>query len=235
MTFQAQPIAAKQAKINSSKLDDHEIVARIRGGETALYETIMRRYNQRLFRIARSIVPDDALAEDAVQEAYVAAFYALDNYQSSGSFAAWLSTITVNEARMSRRKRTRRPESPLADHEEYSAQEALAAAATPADNVANNRLAQLIETALAQLPETFRLVFVLRAIQQLSIAETAASLQIPVATVKTRYHRARNLMQQNLEPYIQEAGMNVFEFAGQRCDNMVAKVSARLNLDLTNK
>lgn len=230
MNLQTRPPATNSPQTAPVTLDDHSIVARIRAGETGLYELIMRRYNQRLFRVARSIVSDDGLAEDAVQEAYVAAFYALERYHNDGSFAAWLTQITINEARMSRRKRTRRKETTLADNEDDSSTEVPQPHINPAHNVANDRLARLIEIAIEQLPESFRLVFVMRGIQQLSVADTAATLQIPAATVKTRYHRARSLMQKTLEPYIEEAGMSVFEFAGERCDNMVAAVSSRLGL-----
>jgi RNA polymerase sigma-70 factor, ECF subfamily len=228
MNVQIETATSSTLPCNAENMDDHAIVARICAGETCLYETIMRRYNQRLFRVARSIVPDDGLAEDAVQEAYVSAFYALNRYRCDGSFAAWLTQITINEARMSKRKRTRHPETALADIEDNLLTGTPRPQTNPAHNVANDRLARLIEDAVEQLPETFRIVFVMRAIQQLSVADTAATLQIPAGTVKTRYHRARNLMQASLDPHIEKAGLSVYEFAGARCDNMVAMVSSRL-------
>ncbi len=216
---------------NLAGCEDLALVRRIQAGDSHLYATLMRRHNQRLFRIARSILPDDNLAEDAVQEAYVAAFYALERYVPRGKFAAWLSQITINEARMIRRKRMRRKESSLSGIDDGPSAVDPQPRANPANDLANVHLARLIEAQIAKLPEPFRLVFVLRGVQQLSIEDTANTLQIPAATVKTRYHRARNLLQKALTPYIEGAGVNVYEFAGQRCDNLVSHVLRRLGLE----
>lgn len=222
-----------QPGITASRPSDREhssddaIVQRIRAGETHLYEVILRRYNQRLFRSARSLLGDDALAQDAVQEAYVAAYLRLDSYMANGTFGAWLTQIAINEARMSRRKTRRRTEIPITE----APDELLADRRPrndPAQEAANRQLVGLIEGAVDRLPEAYRVVFVLRGIQQLSVAETAASLGIPPATVKTRFHRARNLLQLALAPDIQAAGLQAFEFAGRRCDRMVATVMQRL-------
>ena len=205
---------------------DEVVIKRIHDGDTRAYEIIMRRYNQRLFRAARSILKDDDAAQDAVQEAYIAASLKLDSYRSSGSFGAWLTRITVNEALMIKRK----PDNRVADGNRHNAHDGVAAAhSDPVESVANRQLAGLIEIAVDRLPGEFRSVFMLRAVQQLSVKETADSLGIPQATVKTRFHRARNLMQEQLNVHIQSAGLHVFEFAGRRCDRIVRVVLERLD------
>jgi RNA polymerase sigma-70 factor (ECF subfamily) len=207
---------------------DHTAIARIRAGDTGAYADIMRRYNQRLFRVARSILQDDDAAQDAMQEAYVNAYFKLDKYAPTGSFGAWLTRITVNEALMMKRKDRRIDHDSAATPADRDPERA-APRADPADRAANRELAGLIETAVDALPEDFRTVFVLRALQQLSVHETAASLGINEATVKTRLYRARALMQKHLDKHIAAAGMAVFEFAGRRCDNMVSTVLKRLD------
>lgn len=206
---------------------DHLTIARIRAGDTGAYADIMRRYNQRLFRVARSILLDDDAAQDAMQEAYVNAYFKLDKYAPTGSFGAWLTRITVNEALMMKRKDRRIDHDSAANPADRDPERA-APRADPADRAANRELAGLIETAVDTLPEDFRTVFVLRALQQLSVHDTAASLGINEATVKTRLYRARALMQKQLDKHIAAAGMAVFEFAGRRCDNMVSGVLKRL-------
>lgn len=208
---------------------DDAIIQRVLNGETEDYALILRRYNQRLFRVARSILLDDALAEDALQEAYVAAYRKLPRYQARGSFGSWLTRITINEARMSRRKHGRYRETDIAEEQPATWIDPHATS-NPAQRSANGELAALLESAMQQLPESFRLVFMLRGVQQLSVDETASCLGIPAATVKTRYHRANNLMQQALTPHIANAGLQVYEFAGKRCDKMVALVLRRLGV-----
>ena len=212
--------------------DDAAALVRVRRGETAAYELIMRRYNQRLFRIARSILRDDAEAQDAMQEAYVRAYFSLDRFAGPGRLGAWLARITINEALMRKRKqgRTTRLEAdgPADDDMRARGEPAGAPAQEPEHRLANAQLRQLIEQAVDGLSEEFRTVFVLRAIEQLSVRETAECLDIPEATVKTRFHRARKLVQERLRGQLEAAEMEVFEFAGRRCDAVVSAVLARL-------
>jgi len=204
---------------------DDAIIARIRAGDTGAYGVVMRRYNQRLFRVARGILRDGEAAKDAVQDAYVQAYVKLDTFAPTGNFGAWLTRITINEALMSKRKRdSLRLGSEAANSEDGG----VAPRADPADVVANRELTGLIEDAVDGLPLEFRTVFVLRAIQQLSVDETAESIGIPQATVKTRFHRARKLLQKQLQRHLDAAGLTVFEFAGKRCDDVVKTVLARL-------
>jgi len=212
-------------------LTDEAIIARVLNGHHADFEVIMRRYNQRLYRTARSILNDDDTAQDAVQQAYIAAYLKLDSYMSTGRLGAWLSRITVNEALMIKRKTGNKLNE---KKQPFDIVNLKTTNPGPADSVANQELALLIENAIDRLPEDFRSVFVLRAIQQLSVHETADSLALNEATVKTRFYRARIKMQDMLNLHIQESGLHAFEFAGHRCDGIVASVLQRIkNIELT--
>ena len=202
---------------------DEDVIKLVRQGETQSYEIIMRRYNQRLFRAARSILKNDDDAQDAMQEAYISAFFKLDSYESTGKLGAWLTRITVNEALMIKRKPGYRI------FEQSCNETVIATRGNPADTLANKELAGLIEVAIDALSDSYRTVFVLRAVQQLSVRETALSLDVKEATVKTRFLRAREQMQLTLDKHIQDVGLHAFEFAGQRCDNIVKNVLKRLD------
>ena len=210
----------------ASDADDHSLVARVVAGDTDAFEHIMRRHNQRLFRIARSITRDPHSAEDALQNAYVRAYYKLPEYRPSGNFGAWLSRITVNEALMLKRNKHEQTNVDDAQIESLAGPRG----AEPAEAVANSQLGILLERAIDRLPEHFRTVFVLRAVEHLSVADTAASLDLPAATVKTRYFRARQLMRKNVEQALAANTSEVFEFAGARCDRTCARVFERLGL-----
>lgn len=224
---------ASATRHSATELPDETLIARIRTGDASAYEVVLRRYNRRLFRVTRSILRDDDDAQDAMQEAYVRAFTNLGDYRTPGNFGAWLTRIAVNEALMKKRRDKRyAPHDAASLHDEDdAAAEELAPGPGTEDLAANGELRHLIEAAVDRLPEGFRTVFVLRAIEQLSIEETATCLDIPVATVKTRFHRARGLMQQALTRYLDAAGLTAFDFAGPRCDRMVDTVLARLMRD----
>ena len=233
MTSTREASAALQ---NVQEPPDEALIARMRAGDTSAYEIMLRRYNRRLYRVTRSILRDDDDAQDAMQEAYVRAFTNLGDYRTPGNFGAWLTRIAVNEALMKKRRDKRfapRDAAPLHDEDAAGAEQPAAGASTE-DLAANGELRHLIEASVDRLPESFRAVFVLRAIEQLSIEETAACLDIPTPTVKTRFHRARGLMQQALARYVEAAGLSAFDFAGPRCDRMVETVLARLVLSRAN-
>ena len=224
------------ARRSAVEAPDEALIARIRAGDTWPYEIILRRYNRRLFRVTRSILRDDDDAQDAMQEAYVRAFTNLGDYRSPGNFGAWLTRIAVNEAFMKKRrgKRFTPLDTTVLREEDETTKENPATGPGTEDLAVGGEWRRLIEAAVDRLPENFRTVFVLRAIEQLSVEETAACLDIPAPTVKTRFHRARGLMQQELTRYIEAAGPTAFDFAGARCDRMVAAVPARLALAHTN-
>ena len=203
-------------------LTDEEIVERILMGETALFELLMRRYNQRLYRITRAIVRDEGEAEDVTQDAYVRAFEHLDQFAGRARFSTWLTRIAVHEASARLRRRGRQ-----IDIEE-SMPTLASVAAGPEQRAVDHELGQAIEAAVDALPEVYGSVFMLREVEGLSTAETAACLDITAETVKTRLHRARALLRNHINARIGAAIRETFHFAGARCDRTVAAVMARI-------
>ena len=201
---------------------DEDIVARVLGGETALFELLMRRHNQRLYRVARGIVGDDAEAEDVTQEAYVRAFQHLGQFAGRAKFSTWLTRIAVHEASARRRRRGR----------QIDVQESMPALASPAagpeQRAADQELGRAIEAAMDALPAVYGAVFMLREVEGLSTAETAACLEINEETVKTRLHRARALLRNHITARVGAAARESFQFAGAGCDRTVAAVMARI-------
>ncbi len=216
------------------RLPDAVLVDRVRAGEPALFELIMRRYNRRLFRIARGILGNAADAQDAVQEAYVNAYFKLGQFRGPDGFASWLCQIVTNQALMQRRRRRRDTLSPLSVLDE-SPREDDAGPSVPHSPHGNPEmglheyeLRRLLEQAIDGLPEVYRAAFVFREIEQISVADTARCLGIEEATVKTRVHRARRLLQRNLTAELTSALSGVFGFAGARCDEIVTTVMRRI-------
>lgn len=223
---------AKRERLVLEQLPDDRLVARILAGEAALFELIMRRYNRRLFRIARGILPDDAEAEDAVQDGYIRAYCKLDQFRGPDGLVGWLGRIVANEALM-RRRRAAPPLDPLAALEQASNREAAmidpqSPAANPEAALHEAQLYRLLETAIDGLPDSYRAAFVLRQVEQMSVAETAACLGIEPATVTTRVHRARRLLQKQITGELSAALAGTFAFDGARCDRVVAAVFERL-------
>lgn len=217
------------------QLPDHVAAARVLAGDAALFELIMRRYNRRLFRIARSILRDEAEAEDAVQEAYVRAYLKLGQFRGPDGFASWLCRIASNEALMRHRRRRGLVLAPLAELDEPSNQDAAmmdphSSAANPESALHEHQLRRLLEEAIDALPEVYSSAFVLREVEQLSVAETAACLGIDATTVKTRVHRARRLLQKGLSQELIAALPGAFAFDGERCERLVVGVFRRLNV-----
>lgn len=208
-------------------LSDQEIVALVTGGNEAAFEGIMRRYNRLLFRLARSIVANDQDAEDAVQESYVRAYFKLSQFKGPGGFASWLSRITINEA-LSRARRKSRV-SALDDCGLDADGIAMDARLRPDRMAMSDDILGLIESAVDTLPQDFRLVFMLRAVEELSVQETADILDLNPATVKTRFHRARGLMRKTLTRRLGSAVPQSFYFAGKRCDRIVANTFERIS------
>lgn len=221
-----ESVASPSVRLRDASDDD--LVAAARRHENASIEVLMRRYNRRLFRVARSILRDSAAAEDAVQECYVSAFTKLDRYQPTGAFAAWLTRIAINEALMLKR-RNRHAFVSLDDYDdEQSASQWTADELTTPDATQSTSAKQLLELAIDSLPQVFRTVFILRVVEQLSVAETAACLDINEATVKTRLHRAQKRLRENISRRLQSEQLTLFEFGGETCDRIVARVLARL-------
>jgi RNA polymerase sigma-70 factor (ECF subfamily) len=211
---------------------DHELVERVRAGDAVAFELIMRRHNQRLFRLARSILRSGVEAEDVVQETYVRAFASLDQFIGPHNLAAWLARIAANEALGRVRGRGR-----VLSLDEYVGREDDGARPVetmtsrqpdPERLTGNGELRRMLEGAIDALPDEFRTVFVLRAVEGMSIAETADALAIRPETVKTRFHRARHRLQETLGARLDALLPATFEFGGEHCDRIVAAVLARL-------
>lgn len=216
--------------------DEHDLVARARGGDKAAIRTIVRQNNRRLFRVARSILKDDWEAEEAVQEAYVRAFRRLDDFEGRAALATWLTRIVINEALM--RLRRRRPEiAEIADLDVVAADEAanvlafpVNAQADPERAMAQTEINAMLEKAIDDLPDVYRIVLVARVIEEMSVEETAELYGLKPETVKTRLHRARALLRQDLEQKFGPLLTQTFPFAGARCERMAERVIERLGL-----
>lgn len=214
--------------------DDAELVRRAVAGEGGAFRAIMQKYNQRLYRIARSILRHDAEAEDAVQEGYLRAFTHLDGFRGESSLSTWLSRIVMNEALG--RLRARRPTVELTAETQESAAQIIpfplaSASDDPEKTMAQRELLKLVEQATNDLPEVYRIVFVTRVIEGMSVEDTAELLGIRPETVKTRLHRARKLVREQLDKQIGPVLMDAFPFAGRRCERMTNGVLRRLGID----
>jgi RNA polymerase sigma-70 factor (ECF subfamily) len=212
-------------------LTDEQIVARVRAGDLAAFEEVMRRYNQRIFRIVRSIVKDDEETEDVMQDAYVSALSHLADFAGRARFSTWLTRIAVHEAFARLRRRHR--QQPLDALHSESERESSRAMKTPEHYALQRELRLILENAILALPEHFRTVFVLREVEQLSVAETAETLELNADTVKTRLHRARNLLRDELGMRVDSVLPNVLEFKVPRCDRIVAGVFERISQTAT--
>jgi len=210
-------------------LSDFELVDRVRAGETGLYELLMRRYNQRLFRVIRSVAADDIEAEDILQESWVRAFEHLDQFGGRANFSTWVTRIAFHEALARNRKSKRWI--PLEDPTGEIMSEVnrrQAAPATPETQAIRGQLGQMLQDAVDALPETYRSVFVLREVEQLSTQETAECMGLSEEAVKTRLHRSRALLRRDLEDRIGPAIADAYSFLGDRCDRTVARVLKRI-------
>lgn len=196
------------------------------------FERLMRTYNQRLFRVARAILKDDADAEDVLQDAYVQAYRKLGDFRGDAELATWLTRIVINQALMRLRKRTREVVVPFGERADGSAKELEVVdelAESPSDAAIRGEVRKVLERRIDELPEAFRTVFVMREVEELTARETADALDIPEATVRTRLFRARALLRAALDRDMDSARSGVFSFDGARCDRIVATVLARLS------
>jgi RNA polymerase sigma-70 factor (ECF subfamily) len=212
----------------AESLPDGEIVRRVIAGETGLFEMILRRYNQRLFRVARSIIGEDGEAEDIVQEAYVRAFLNLRQFEGRALFATWLTKIAAYEA-MARRRNGRRLS--LVDPSCSAEFDSMAVPSNhrdASDAASQKELNSVLARAVDALPHDLRVVFTMRMVEQLNTEETAECLELSTANVKTRLHRARTQLRSWIDHQIGEESRQLFMFDGVRCDRIVANVMSRI-------
>lgn len=226
-------IDAHQAR-DYAALEDADLAALVRGGDREAFRQVMRRCNQRLYRVVRGVVDDDAEAEDVVQEAYVHAYANIAGFRGDASLATWLARIALNEAygRLRRRRQTM-------DIEQVDAVAAESGRVVPFPNrfggedpaaaAAREQVRRLLERAVGGLPEAFRVVFVLREVEGCSVEETADLLGLRAETVKTRLHRARRLLRNALHDNVAATLGDAFPFLGARCERMTEAVLARID------
>jgi RNA polymerase sigma-70 factor (ECF subfamily) len=209
-------------------LSDEEIVERVLAGDLPSFEIIMRRYNQRIFRIARSILRDDDEAEDVTQDAYVRAFEHLAQFSGLAKFSTWLTRIALHEALARRRRRERLHVVDLNDPHNFS-MVPLMATPGPEHATSVKELHGVLTAAVDELPDDLRTVFAMRLIEGLDTAETAACLELSEANVKVRLHRARSVLRERLEARLGASVRELYEFGGHRCDRIVRSVLARIS------
>lgn len=213
----------------SASDSDETLLGRVLNGDLNAYEGIMRRHNQRLFRLARSIVTVDAEAMDVVQASYVTAYQRLGDLDEPAALGTWLAKIVRNTALMHLRRNRRYQQMDEPDFEKVlSMSRPVREQRQPDRELANAQLRQVLENCIDELPDPFRSVFVLRAVEHCSIHDVAEILEIKEATVKTRFHRARLLLQKRLLEYSDTGSIVIHEFAGHRCDTVVRNVLREL-------
>jgi RNA polymerase sigma-70 factor (ECF subfamily) len=212
----------RTAETDARALTDDVVIARVLAGDTASFEVLMRRYNQRVFRAARAVLRDESEAEDVVQDAWVRAYTHLRQFAGRASFPTWLTRIAIHESLARRRYRVR--------HIPLDEQAAALPARTrpPEQELGARQVARALEAAIDALPARYRTAFVLRDLEGLSTTETAACLDVPEATVKTRLHRARGILRSRLDAALGVSADGVYAFGGHRCDRIVAAVLARI-------
>lgn len=214
-------------------VDDALLAQRIAGGERGAFEELMRRHNRRLYRLARATLRNDAEAEDALQEAYLSAYRAMARFRGESTLATWLSRLVLNECLGRIRRHARRHNVvPIVGGSEAIEMETDAMSEpdhhTPDRALVRAQTRALLERKLDDLPEAFRTVFVMRAVEEMSVEETAQCLDIPEATVRSRHFRARGLLRESLAREMDLAERDIFEFGGLHCDRMVQRVLTRL-------
>jgi len=207
------------------ELNDDEVIARVLAGETELYEIIMRRYNERIYRVARAILRDDGESEDVMQDTYVRAYNHLAQFEGRSSFATWLTRIAVNESLQRKKKRQLMDQMDGEDH----IMELAALGDSPEQSYGRQEITGILEEAIAALPDAYRSVFMLREVEEMSTEEAAEALELTEENVRIRLHRGRALLRKLL---VGKTGLRVrdaYAFHLSRCDRVVASVLSAVN------
>jgi RNA polymerase sigma factor (sigma-70 family) len=215
-----------QPTIATDAIDDSEIVGRILQGQKHLYAIIVRRYNQRLYRIGMSIINDDAEVEDVMQVAYIRAYENLEKFEGRSGFSTWLTRILINESllRLKKRKKSIYFNDDVMNNEIYIKQ--AINSSNPVSTTLNSELKNILEKSIRQLPEKYRTVFVMREIIHMDVAETKECLDISATNVKVRLNRAKALLRSSLSSYYKNE--DILHFHLTRCDRMVNQVMSKL-------
>ena len=222
----------RDAALDYAGLPEMDLVQLACAGDRNAFRTIMTRCNQRLFRIARAVVSNDAEAEDVLQEAYTRAFAAIGAFRAEAGVATWLTRIVLNEAHGRLRKRRNTVDLDQVEAAQQSAQllnfPGMAKSDDPEADAARAQIRRLLERAIDGLPEPFRLVFIMREVEELSAEETAAFLDLKVETVKTRLHRARQRLRKELQDQLGGVMVGAYPFLGGRCERITERVLSRM-------
>lgn len=219
--------------IDYANLPEASLAGLARDGDRDAFRAIMKQCNQRLFRVARSVVRDEAEAEDVLQEAYVRAFAAIGGFRGEAGLTTWLTRIVLNEARGRLRKRRNTVDLDELETAQAGGGQVLVfpsrlGGEDPEGSAAGAEIRRLLERAVDDLPEPFRVIFILRDVEECSIEETAQALSIKPETVKTRLHRARRLLRQALDAQVSDALTGAYPFLGARCERITEAVLSRL-------
>jgi RNA polymerase sigma-70 factor (ECF subfamily) len=212
----------------TTALSDEEIVERVLAGDAALYEVVMRRYNTRLYRVARAILKNDGEAEDVMQDAYVRAFQHLGEFEGRAKFSTWLTRIAVHEALARAQKARRFEDWDNMNENQQNKTGATLLRSTPESEAASVEMSKILEQAIESLPEQYRAVVMMRDVEEMTTAETAECLSLTEDNVKIRLHRAHGMLRKELYANARISAADAFPFHAPRCDRVVANVFARL-------
>ncbi|MEO7207468.1 MAG: RNA polymerase sigma factor [Steroidobacteraceae bacterium] len=212
--------------------DDLALARRAAGGDRGIFEMLMRRYNRRLYRMARAYLRDDAEAKDALQDAYLSAYRSIGQYRGDAALATWFSRLVLNACAARKRRSTRRENIiPLVNFYHHMNEISVIPDSDqgPENLLARTQIRNVLEQKVSELPEIFRVVFVLRSVEEMSVEEIADSLSIPQETVRSRHFRAKGMLREALANEIDLAEGQIYEFGGFHCDRIVASVLSRLD------
>lgn len=223
--------AAASSTADAAAPDDEALVRRVRAGDVAAFELLMRRHNQKLYRAIRSVLRDGFEIEDTMQDSYLAAFRSLAQFEGRAKFSTWLLKIGVNEARARVRRRVCLLDLDETPEESARMQGQSDPVPTPEEQAANHQLVALVESALDTLPDDYRQVLMLRGVESLDTAEAADVLGLSEAAVKQRLHRARAMLHEQIQDRVGGALQATFGFLGDRCDLIVASVMYRIRAE----
>ena len=222
--FSTAEVASTQESVT-----DEEVITRVLAGDSAIFEIVIRRYNQRLYRVARAILRNDGEAEDVMQDAYVRAYEHLDQFAGKAKFSTWLTRIAVHEALARHRRGERYQELASPSERDGDTMDRFASLTpNPEQQASNSELRRLLEEAVERLPESYRIAFMLRDVEEMSTAEAAEALEITEENLKIRLHRARALLRKSLYACAGIERKEAFQFNAVRCDRVVENVFKRI-------